>query len=29
MFLLSDEDKNISNFRERIEKEKKRVDLDF
>ena len=29
MFLLSDEDKNLNNFRERIEKEKSRVEQDF
>lgn len=29
MFLLSDEEKNINNFRERINKEKKRVSEDI
>jgi hypothetical protein len=29
MFLISDEDQNITNFRERVEKEKEKISLDF
>jgi len=29
MFLLSDEDKNIANYRDKIEKEKEKLDSDF
>ena len=29
MFLLSEEDNNIANFREKVEKEKKNLENDF
>jgi hypothetical protein len=29
MFLLSDEEKNINNFKEKVEKEKARIDQDI